>query len=191
MAKAKSMNYPFENLTPEKFQQFCQALLAHEYPNLQCFPVAQPDGGRDAVQWLAASPRTGFVVFQVKYVRAPMAEREPHKWLSGIIVDELPKVEKLIPRGAKQYVLLLECHDIGYTQKCHDIGYTLSSGRIEWGYERSPKGDCSSPIQFCAPVTAGDSRIGLSWFQQCLHSIPASLRRQLQQRIHMSLLAAA
>ena len=42
------MDYPLENLGPERFQQFCQALLAKEYPDMQCFPVAQPDGGRDA-----------------------------------------------------------------------------------------------------------------------------------------------
>ena len=43
------MDYPLENLGPERFQQFCQALLVKEYPRVQCFPVAQPDGGRDAV----------------------------------------------------------------------------------------------------------------------------------------------
>jgi len=100
------MNYPFENLGPEKFQLFCQSLLAREHPNLQCLPVAQPDGGRDAVQWQPPLSPRGFIVFQVKYVRAPLAERESHKWLEGIIQDELPKVEKLIPRGAKQYVLM-------------------------------------------------------------------------------------
>jgi len=46
-----AMDYPFENLTPEKFQLFCQALLVREYPSVQCLPVAQPDGGRDAVYW--------------------------------------------------------------------------------------------------------------------------------------------
>ena len=45
------MDYPLENLGPERFQQLCQALLAREYPRVQCFPVAQPDGGRDAVSY--------------------------------------------------------------------------------------------------------------------------------------------
>lgn len=48
------MSYPFENLDPEKFQHFCQALLTKEFPNMQCFPVAQPDGGRDAITFGAS-----------------------------------------------------------------------------------------------------------------------------------------
>ena len=39
------MDYPFENLDPERFQNLCQALLTKEFPHVQCFPVAQPDGG--------------------------------------------------------------------------------------------------------------------------------------------------
>jgi hypothetical protein len=35
------MDYPLENLGPERFQEFCQALLMKEHPSLQCFPVAQ------------------------------------------------------------------------------------------------------------------------------------------------------
>ena len=48
-SEQSSMNYPLENLDPERFQHFCQALLVREHPQLQCFPVAQPDGGRDAI----------------------------------------------------------------------------------------------------------------------------------------------
>ena len=36
----------------QKFQAFCQALLSREVPGIQCFPVAQPDGGRNALFWL-------------------------------------------------------------------------------------------------------------------------------------------
>ena len=46
------MDHPYENLDPERFQQFCQALIAKDYPNVQCIPVAQPDGGRDALSYL-------------------------------------------------------------------------------------------------------------------------------------------
>ncbi|NJK72861.1 MAG: hypothetical protein HC786_06465 [Richelia sp. CSU_2_1] len=45
------MDYPFENLNSEKFQEFAQALLAKEFPDFQCFPVAQPDGGRDIIAY--------------------------------------------------------------------------------------------------------------------------------------------
>ena len=40
MWELASMNYPLENLDPERFQQFCQALLVRDYPQVQCFPVA-------------------------------------------------------------------------------------------------------------------------------------------------------
>lgn len=100
------MRYPFENLTPEKFQQFAQALLAKEFPNVQCFPVAQPDGGRDAIQLHFFEQKPGFIMFQVKFVRTPESIDEPHKWLLSIIEQEAPKVKKQIPKGARQYVLL-------------------------------------------------------------------------------------
>jgi hypothetical protein len=101
------MDYPLENLDPERFQQLCQSLIAREYPQVQCFPVAQPDGGRDAVSFISDQDGTDkFMVFQVKFIRKPLAESDPHKWLLAIIEEEAPKVRKLIPRGATKYVLL-------------------------------------------------------------------------------------
>jgi len=100
------MDYPFENLGPERFQQLCLALLAKEYPRVQRFPVAQPDGGRDAVAYYPDGGGDKFMVFQVKYARKPLAETEPHKWLAAIVEDEAPKVRELIPRGALRYVLM-------------------------------------------------------------------------------------
>ncbi len=75
------MNYPFENLDPEKFQEFCQALLTKEFPNVQCFPVAQPDGGRDALAYFLGDPDRTFIMYQVKFNRRALAEPDPHKWL--------------------------------------------------------------------------------------------------------------
>ena len=100
------MDYPYENLGPEKFQQFCQALLAHEFKDVQCFPVGQPDGGRDAISYVFGDDARDFVVYQVKYVRRPLAEVDPHAWLLGILAEELPKIGKLIPSGAKKYILM-------------------------------------------------------------------------------------
>jgi hypothetical protein len=99
------MDYPFENLNPEKFQLFCQALLVREFPNIQCLPVAQPDGGRDAVQYIS-SPKNDTYVFQVKYVRHPLAQSDPRDWLLEIVEQEKAKVVRLIELGAKQYFLL-------------------------------------------------------------------------------------
>lgn len=100
------MDYPLENLDPEKFQKFCQALLVKEFPQMQCFPVAQPDGGRDAASFFFDSGNDKFLVFQVKYVRKPQAEADPHKWLVAIMEEEAPKVRDLIPKGATGYFLL-------------------------------------------------------------------------------------
>lgn len=100
------MDYPFENLDPESFQKFCQALLTKEFPNVQCFPVAQSDGGRDAVSYLSDDDERGFIMYQIKFVRQPLAEPDPHKWLTGILKEEAPKLKSQVPKGAKRYVLI-------------------------------------------------------------------------------------
>jgi hypothetical protein len=100
------VDYPLEELGPEGFQQFCQSLLVKEFPKLQCFPIAQPDGGRDGLTYLQESGNAKFMVFQVKFARKPLAEKDPHKWLSAIMEEEAPKIQKLIPRGASRFLLL-------------------------------------------------------------------------------------
>ena len=42
-------SYQYEQLNPESFQQLSQSLLLKAFPALQCFPVGQSDGGRDAI----------------------------------------------------------------------------------------------------------------------------------------------
>jgi len=100
------MDYPFENLNPEKFQEFAQALLMKEFPDLQCLPVAQPDGGRDILTYEYGASSQNFAVYQVKYVRRPLAEKDTHRWLLEIIKGEAPKISKLIAKGAKQFFLI-------------------------------------------------------------------------------------
>ena len=101
------MDYPYESLSPEKFQLFCQALLAKDYPDIQCFPVAQPDGGRDATQMnFLYSGTKEFVMYQVKFARQPLAIKDSHQWFKDIIAEEAPKVKKQILTGAKSYVLM-------------------------------------------------------------------------------------
>ena len=100
------MDYQLENLGPERFQEICQSLLTRNFPNLQCFPIGQRDGGRDAVAFITHTTSDEFIVFQVKYVRRPQAENDPHKWLVDILRKEAPKISKLIPRGAKEFYLL-------------------------------------------------------------------------------------
>ena len=56
-------SYPYEQLDDESFQHLSQSLLVKEFPGLQCFPVGQPDGGRDATFRLfkPASDTSGFI----------------------------------------------------------------------------------------------------------------------------------
>jgi hypothetical protein len=108
MGRCNQMRYQYETLSPETFQQFCQSLLLMYFPHLRCFPVGQPDGGRDAIAW---RPKQGsrdrdFIVFQVKFNRKPLAEPDPHKWLVEQIRKEKSKIKRLIPRGAKEYYLI-------------------------------------------------------------------------------------
>ena len=100
------MNYPLENLDPERFQTLAQSLLLQSYPDLQSFPVGQPDGGRDAVSFFQGDRSNGFIVFQVKFVRREETTNDPRTWLLSIMKDEVKKISKLIPRGAVRYCLI-------------------------------------------------------------------------------------
>ena len=65
------MVYNYEALNEQSFQKLVQALIVAMYPQAQCLPVAQPDGGRDAILHDPDVHKPGFVVFQVKYSRDP------------------------------------------------------------------------------------------------------------------------
>lgn len=90
VVKRTHLEYPLENLGPERFQHFCQALIAREFPKVQCFPVGQPDGGRDALSYYFEDSGDKFIVFQVKFARNPFADVDPHKWLVAIMEGEQP-----------------------------------------------------------------------------------------------------
>ena len=92
------MDYNYESLLDERFQMLCQSLLVQSYPDLQCFPVGMPDGGRDAT--------SGAVIFQVKFARAALKPADAYKWIATVIRSEKTKVEELAKRGAKRYVLM-------------------------------------------------------------------------------------
>lgn len=96
------MTYLYERLGHERFQQLCQALLVKDYPDLQCFPVGQPDGGRDGVS-RDGSGDGEMTVVQVKFRRS---DEEPSAdWMIKALEGELPKIEKLVSRGAKRYIM--------------------------------------------------------------------------------------
>jgi hypothetical protein len=95
------MDFVFESLGDEKFQKFCQALLIDLFPNLQCLPVGQPDGGRDAIN----PHHAGAIVFQVKFTRNPSLKEE-RDHISEVISSEKKKVHALIKKGVTGYYLL-------------------------------------------------------------------------------------
>lgn len=94
-------DYNLEVLGDERFQKLCQALLTESFPNVQCLPVGQPDGGRDAF----SQQHNGFIVFQVKYSRIP-ADKNERLAISDVIKSEKPKVDLLIERGATSFYLM-------------------------------------------------------------------------------------
>ena len=100
--------YQYEQLNDESFQQLSQSLLVKEFPGLQCFPVGQPDGGRDAILRLFGTvpDATGFILFQVKFARRELKQDEARKWLLRTVKGELPKVKQQIAEGAKRFVLI-------------------------------------------------------------------------------------
>ena len=100
------MDYLYENLGDERFQEFCSSLIAKEFPNTQSFPVGQPDGGRDSLSYNVETLEKTFIVFQVKFVRNANLINDSHKWLIETVEKEAPKIDKLIPKGATQYFLL-------------------------------------------------------------------------------------
>ena len=101
-------SYQYEQLNDESFQQLSQSLLLKAFPDLQCFPVGQPDGGRDAIVRLfeAAPDTTGFILFQVKFARRELSAPEARDWLLRTLREELPKVRKQIRKGAVRFVLV-------------------------------------------------------------------------------------
>ena len=102
------MDYFFENLGDERFQQFAQSLISAAFPNAQCLPVGQPDGGRDAFITEFLHHRSGrkeFTVFQVQFSRNPNT-KDARGAILGLIKTELTKVEQLKALGATSYYLI-------------------------------------------------------------------------------------
>ena len=100
-----SATYNFETLGDERFQQLCQAVLARAFPKVQCMPVGQPDGGRDAALKSADRIDGGSIIFQVKFVKDPNAKAS-RDLIKNVIHSEKDKVDALKVRGAVQYFLL-------------------------------------------------------------------------------------
>lgn len=98
------MQYHYEALDDKKFQKLASALIVASHPDAQCLPVGQPDGGRDAFRYLDESKKE-LVVYQVKYSRDPQSKEE-RDVISEAVETEKKKVQELISRGLKKYILI-------------------------------------------------------------------------------------
>ncbi|HEX8127286.1 MAG TPA: hypothetical protein VF548_17050 [Allosphingosinicella sp.] len=92
------MDYNYEALDEQLFQKLCQAILSAKYPRVQCLPVGQPDGGRDAVRRSKGSS----IVYQVKFSRNP-GIRSERDAVSSLIASEKSKINLLVEQGAAEY----------------------------------------------------------------------------------------
>ena len=99
------MVYNYEALNEQSFQKLVQALIVAMYPQAQCLPVAQPDGGRDAILHDPDVHKPGFVVFQVKYSRDPHT-KTARDAIGSVVSSERDKVRELEKRGATKYILI-------------------------------------------------------------------------------------
>jgi hypothetical protein len=109
------MDYQLENLGPERFQQLVQALLVSEFPNVTCFPIGQPDGGRDAIQRLSPTAESApLAVYQIKYARNPFNVDNIVKWLCDKADGEVNKIPALIAMGAARYILVTNVPGTGH-----------------------------------------------------------------------------
>ncbi|MEV6221922.1 hypothetical protein AB0M13_09755 [Nocardia fluminea] len=100
------MGYIYENSDPERFQHLCQSLLLADYPSLQCFPVGQPDGGRDG--WDLDSD----TALQVKFKRTD--EPDSADWMIAALEGELPKIRRMIEKGLSKYVMATNARGTGH-----------------------------------------------------------------------------
>lgn len=95
--------YQYENSDSERFQEFAQSLLLAEWPGLQCFPVGQPDGGRDAIH---VNSDGTFTVMQVKFKRLEEEVDSIPDWMIAALRGEIEKVEKLKAAGGTEYLMV-------------------------------------------------------------------------------------
>ncbi|MGY1642016.1 NACHT domain-containing protein [Geodermatophilus sp. SYSU D00703] len=155
-----SVDYHFEQLGDERFQELCQAVLVAERDGIQCFPVGQPDGGRDVVQHFDSSNRAqrAFLVFQVKFVRRPDKLDSPHKWLLDVMSKEAPKLATLLPKGAVGYYLLTNVSgtahpDVGSIDKLNKLLSDKMSlpTQVMWRDDLVARVNANSSIRWAFP----------------------------------------
>lgn len=174
------MPYTYENLSPERFQKFCQALLATVYPKVQCFPVGQPDGGRDAT--------AGNVGFQVKFARQGEDVQDIAAWLISAAKNELPKVRKLASeKRLSEYVIMTNVQGSGHHHKgsMDKVQEWLDSelpvpAMVWWRQELESRLDGQIGLKFSYPELLS----GMDALQLLAEHFPMPDRQRRERTIH-------
>ena len=151
------MDFHYEVLDEKRFQKLSQVLIVSQFPNAQCFPVGQPDGGRDALAVDTESSPNGFVVFQVKFSKNPSSKTE-RQVICDAINSEKVKVKDLILRGATQYILVTNVEgtahlDDGSIDKANEILTDTFSvpSQVWWRDDLDRRLEKFSDIKWCYP----------------------------------------
>lgn len=110
------MDYNYEALDDKRFQKLCQALIVAQFPDAQCLPVGEPDGGRDAFLLHGSSDNKNIVVFQVKFSRHPNNKTAQHAIIT-LVQDEQDKVNHLIANGVTSYYFITNVKGTAYPER--------------------------------------------------------------------------
>ena len=172
------MDYHYEALNDQSFQKLCQALIAVQHPDVQCLPVGQPDGGRDAYFSYDELDQGKFVVFQVKFSLDPKSKTERDA-VAALIKTEKKKIGKLIERGLTHYFLVTNIPGTGHLDggsidranrelaKAFDVPTQVwwrsdldrrldSASDIKWSYPEILKATDVLPVLVRAPGASED-----------------------------------
>lgn len=99
------MDYNYEALEDKRFQKLCQALIVAQFPAVQCLPVGEADGGRDAFLVRGHPGNKDIYVFQVKFSRNPDDSRARNA-ISNLVKSEQENVKRLIADGVSSYYFI-------------------------------------------------------------------------------------
>ena len=99
------MDYNYEALEDKRFQKLCQALIVAQFPAVQCLPVGEADGGRDAFLVRGHPGNKDIHVFQVKFSRNPDDSRARNA-ISNLVKSEQENVKRLIADGVSSYYFI-------------------------------------------------------------------------------------
>lgn len=107
------MDYNYEALDDKRFQKLCQALIAANFPDVQCLPVGESDGGRDAFLTRDHDGTRDVIVFQVKFSRNP-DRTTARTALRNLVNAEQDKVAKLSKSGVTAYYFITNTKGTSY-----------------------------------------------------------------------------